>query len=224
MRSAVLGAAVDDIEQLRRFVDASTVITHTDPKAFYGAMAVALAARSARNAESSGYVDLLRSTLLDTGAAQLVDLIADAERSVKSSENTAVFASRIGAGRGVSGYIYQTVPVAIHAWLRHPTDFAAAISAAVACGGDTDTVAAIVGGIAGASLGPAGIPVQWKNGLLEWPRSLAWIDRLARCVDDAMASQSPVRPPRVGLSVLPRNLLFIFGVGAHLIRRASPPY
>lgn len=44
MRSAVLGAAIDDMDLLRRLVRASTRLTHTDPKAEYGAMAVAVAA------------------------------------------------------------------------------------------------------------------------------------------------------------------------------------
>ena len=44
MRSAVLGAALDDLDALARFVRASTSLTHTDPKAYYGAFAVALAA------------------------------------------------------------------------------------------------------------------------------------------------------------------------------------
>jgi len=47
MRSPVLGAAVEDLDLLRRLVRASARITHTDPKAEYGALAVALAARLA---------------------------------------------------------------------------------------------------------------------------------------------------------------------------------
>src|SRR5215468_2973121 len=44
MRSPVLGAAIDDLALLRRYVEASTRTTHTDPKALHGAFAVALAA------------------------------------------------------------------------------------------------------------------------------------------------------------------------------------
>ena len=47
MRSVVLGAAIEDLELLRHLVTASTRLTHTDPKADYGAFAVALAARMA---------------------------------------------------------------------------------------------------------------------------------------------------------------------------------
>ena len=49
----------------------------------------------------------------------------------------------------------------------------------VACGGDTDTTAAIVGGIVGSGVGKAGIPPQWISGIREWPRTVAWMERLA---------------------------------------------
>ncbi len=42
------GAAIDDPDELKALVRASTRITHTDPKAEYGALAVAIAARFAR--------------------------------------------------------------------------------------------------------------------------------------------------------------------------------
>jgi len=47
MRSAIIGVWTDDIDQMIELVSRSTKITHTDPKANYGAIAVALAARHA---------------------------------------------------------------------------------------------------------------------------------------------------------------------------------
>ena len=45
MRSPIIGVAMGgSVEDLRRFVVASTQVTHSDPRAFYGALAVALAA------------------------------------------------------------------------------------------------------------------------------------------------------------------------------------
>ena len=44
MRSPVIGLAYgDDPEKLKQFVKASTEITHSDPKAYYAALAVAMA-------------------------------------------------------------------------------------------------------------------------------------------------------------------------------------
>ncbi len=47
MRAAILGATIDDISKLREFVRSSSRLTHTDPKAEFGAVAIALAAREA---------------------------------------------------------------------------------------------------------------------------------------------------------------------------------
>jgi ADP-ribosyl-[dinitrogen reductase] hydrolase len=223
MRSAVLGVAISDLTQLREFVLASTQITHTDPKAFHGAMAVAIAARcSAANESSASFFAQLHTALSGDGADELLDLLHRATKSVEANASTIEFAESIGCAKGVSGYIYQTVPVAIHAWLKHPTAYADAVKDAITCGGDTDTVAAIVGGIVSARCGVDGIPIEWRDGLLEWPRTQAWIAKLANAL--ASSRTAPVPPPRVGPTVVIRNLLFALIVFAHIGRRALPPY
>jgi ADP-ribosylglycohydrolase len=50
-----------------------------------------------------------------------------------------------------------------------PRTFASALEAAVRCGGDTDTVAAIAGGLLGARWGVTAIPLQWQRVLHGWP-------------------------------------------------------
>jgi len=67
------------------------------------------------------------------------------------------FANDLGLERGVTGYAYHSVPVALYAWLRHSDDFRAALTAVLDCGGDTDTVGAIVGALMGAQLGRGAI-------------------------------------------------------------------
>jgi ADP-ribosylglycohydrolase len=225
MRAAVLGAAIQDPHQLLQFVTASTLMTHTDPKALFGAIAVSVAARSSALGESDGqYLGRLEAILTDARAAGLIELLRRAADSSAAGESTAAFAAQTGAVGGVSGYVYQTVPVAIHAWLCHPRDFQKAVTAAVECGGDTDTVAAITGGIVGAAVGPDGIPPTWRDRLLEWPRNPRWIERLARSVEGSTGTGRPAAPPRVGPAVLFRNLLFLAAVFGHIARRALPPY
>jgi ADP-ribosyl-[dinitrogen reductase] hydrolase len=51
MRSPLLGAAIDDLTQLRSFVSTVTRLTHSDPKAESGAEAVALASHLASRSE-----------------------------------------------------------------------------------------------------------------------------------------------------------------------------
>jgi ADP-ribosylglycohydrolase len=225
MRSAVLGAAIEDPVALRAFVDASTRLTHTDPKATYGAMAVAIATQSAvANIDPAAFLHRLRCALPDSDAGELIDRIETAVDSAATGEDAGAFAARMGSARGVSGYIYHTVPVAIQAWLRFGRDYSSAVQSVIRCGGDTDTVAAIVGGIIGAATGVEGAPAAWRERLAEWPRSTTWIQRLAAQTFVACSESRPVVPPRVGPLVVVRNAFFASIVFAHIGRRMLPPY
>jgi ADP-ribosylglycohydrolase len=228
MRSAVLGAAVADRQILVDLVRASMRVTHTDPKAEFGARAVAVAARLARDASlvsGQHYLDQLRNFCPEQGATELISLIEKVIKSVSANENTLGFAQTIGQARGISGYIYHTVPVVIHAWLSSPTNFRAAIQNVINCGGDTDTTAAILGGILGAGLGPEGIPKEWLERLWEWPRSVAWMRKLGECLANRMDGDKSCSAPRPWMLLqLLRNVLFLLIVFAHIARRALPPY
>jgi len=220
MRGAILGAAVADRDRLRQLVRASTRLTHTDPKAEHGAFAVALAARlvcERPDLDGPTYLAELRGELAN--AAPLLAWIEKAVASAAAGETTAAFAASQGWQRGVSGYVYHTVPVALHAWLRHPRDYAAAVSGVILAGGDTDTTAAITGGIVGTAVGRDGIPPAWLDRLAEWPRTVGWMERLAVALADG------AEPPRLsGLATLGRNAVFFLVVVGHVLRRLLPPY
>jgi len=222
MRSAILGAAIDDLDTLRTFVRASTRITHTDPKAEFGALAIALAAWTVRQPpplNPDHYLQQLQAWLPED-ASELIALLSQAIASVQAQQSTEAFADSLGLSNGVSGYVYHTVPVAIHAWLTHPQDFRSAVTSIIACGGDTDSTGAIVGGIVGTAVGRAGIPQEWLSGLLEWPRSVSWMERLS-----AQFTANSPSPPHLPLyAILPRNFFFLCIVLFHGFRRLLPPY
>ncbi len=139
-----------------------------------------------------------------------------------------MFASELGLSRGVSGYVNHTVPFALFCWLRWPDDFRAAVEAAVLAGGDTDTVAAITGALVGATAGPDAIPAEWLSRLAEWPRSVAWMRRLAKHLATAAGETAGARAsrplPLFWPGLLPRNVLFLIVVLLHGLRRLLPPY
>ncbi len=227
MRSAILGAAIDDLATLQHFARASTVITHSDPKAYHGALAVALAAWCAKRGMDSGdgFFEQHRSLPGYSRSDEFNALMLRVEQSLASGVSTEAFAQEIGCGRGVSGYVYNTVPIALHCWLTHPRDFRAAASAVVHCGGDTDTTGAIVGAIVGSAVGRAGIPADWLSRLWEWPRSVAWMEQLADATGRAVSNTTPISPPRVVPAVgILRNAIFLAVVLAHAFRRVLPPY
>ena len=227
MRAAILGAAVNDLQTLRELIRASSRITHTDPKAEHGAFAVALAAYMARRCETISpdrFVDQLRSSLEGAGQ-ELVSLLADAAVFARDGRSTESFAESLGLGRAVTGFINHSVPVAIHAWFAHQRDFRSAVTSVVRCGGDTDSTGAIVGGIVGTAVGKEGIPTEWLDNLFEWPRSVAWMEKLGAQLDNSIHSPvkgDPIKLPVWGL--FPRNFLFLLIVLCHGIRRLLPPY
>ncbi len=231
MRSALLGIVyAERPERMRAMVRAATRITHTDPKAEQAAWTVALAAsRAAALAGRVTTVEFLAACRAGLGAeaAEWLALVERVAASVGRGEATPEFALALGLANGVTGYSFHTVPVALHAWLSHPADYRGAVLAAIECGGDSDTVAAITGAIAGAGSGKDGIPAPWLDRLVEWPCTVAWMQRLGALLAQRAATRAPCTDPApvAGAGkLLLRNLFFLFVVLAHGFRRLLPPY
>lgn len=227
MRAAVIGVYFDHADQVQEFVRASTVVTHTDPKACSGALAVALAANLAsrqQRVDGERFLDLYEETLNDPDD-ELLPLLKQVVNSVKRGREVRDFASQMGCGEGVSGYVLQTVPVAIHAWLSHQGNYPTAVMCIIECGGDADTTAAIVGGIMGASVGAEGIPLDWQDNIIEWPRTINWMIGLGQQLAQSTDGGATKKPPRLNIvAVLIRNLFFLLVVLSHGFRRLLPPY
>lgn len=229
MRSALLGVCfADDEARLVRINCLAARLTHTDPKAECGALAIALAARcSMRGQGAEAFLaDLVRLTApLGAAGAELVDLAARARASAGKGEATEVFVQSLGCVKGVSGYMYHSVPAVLHAWFLHPRDYARAVTAIIRCGGDTDTTAAMLGAIVGAGVGRAGIPEQWIVDLIEWPRTVSWMESLARkAAHAAQSGQRGVAQPLSMAGLALRNAAFFVLVLLHGLRRLLPPY
>jgi ADP-ribosyl-[dinitrogen reductase] hydrolase len=228
MRAGVLGVCFgDDPPRLRELVRLSTRITHTDPKAEFGALAVACAAHVAATCDSDlaeRLVTMLREAIPAT-EHEFFDLLTRTLASVRGGESTETFAHALGLQRGVTGYIYHTLPVVLHAWLSQPRDFRAAVSTIVKLGGDSDTTGAILGSIVGAGVGPAGLPADWLGDLWEWPCGAAWIETVADRLAEMRATHAPQPTVAVnwpGLAL--RNAVFAVAVLAMGFRRLLPPY
>lgn len=231
MRAPILGvclAATPDV--MVEFVRASTRITHNDPRAEQGALAIAVAAAFA--ARCGGTIDQpdepiqsIRAVIDDAELLSLLDQVAE---HLARNSTAAEFARDLGLERGVTGYIYHTVPIALYCWLRHRGDFRASVEQSIRLGGDTDTVAGIVGALAGATVGSKGIPQDWLDGIIEWPCSIAWMRQLAERLNQQAKQQGTgetVRPrPHNWPGHFLRNLFFAAVVLVHGFRRLLPPY
>ena len=226
MRSAILGVCYgDDAEKLRALVRISTRITHTDPKAEYGALAVAMAAYTSRT-EAIVTPQVYRQNLAAVLDADVTEFWRLIDRVIDSANDGSVesLAAELGCSGGVSGYVYCTVPIVVRVWFEYPDRYREAIAQIIRLGGDTDTTAAILGAIVGARVGQSGIPQRWQDDLWEWPRSIAWMERLGEQL--AQTIQTGRSQPALSLpifGVLARNLLFAIVVILHGFRRLLPP-
>lgn len=82
-------------------------------------------------------------------------------RPMQERDDILASAQRVREITGTSCYAPQATAFTFCTFLRHPTDFRAAILEAVNAGGDTDTNASIVGALVGANVGLSCIPQEW---------------------------------------------------------------
>jgi ADP-ribosylglycohydrolase len=218
MRAPIIGAWVDDPDRIAHFVEASTRITHRDPRAGAGSLAIAVAAHHAVRTDTIDAAAILADIRVRIADRELLDALGRVEDALAHDRDPAWLAADLGLARGVTGYIHHTVPICLHAWLRSPHDFRRVVGDVVALGGDADTTGAIAGALAGATVGAAGIPADWLA-IADWPRSVGWIRRLGVQVE------ARGRPLRLWWPALPlRNVAFVAIVLATVLRRLLPPY
>ena len=80
-------------------------------------------------------------------------------------------------GNGVEANF--SVPTACYTAITYSPDFGDAVRAAISLGGDTDTIAGMVGAIVGAHVGESGLPVEWIEQLEDGPRGRSFARGLA---------------------------------------------
>jgi ADP-ribosyl-[dinitrogen reductase] hydrolase len=216
MRSAIIGLYfADDCERRRQFVAASTRITHTDPKAEIAAQAIADAAASIVGPEFTreDWVARLRHGNHDAEWQKIVQQLTAAWHSQKTVQE---FADSLGQMKGVSGYSYHSIPVALYAWLRHPNDYRTALEGALNCGGDTDTVGAITGALAGMEVGISRIPENWWKQIWEPTLSVKFLQDLATRLHNQKSTGRVFGPQRRFWPItIARNCIFLATVLIH---------
>ena len=166
MRVAPLGAFYHDasVDTVIREARRSAEVTHAHAEALAGAATTAvaawLAARSRRRAVPP-FSELCSATGAALHPSLKVSRGIEAAAKLSPAVDLAHAVARLGNGSNVT--CFDTVPLAVWIAFRHLDDFEAAIRHAVAAGGDTDTLAAIVGGIVAARKGLHGIPRRWRR-------------------------------------------------------------
>jgi ADP-ribosyl-[dinitrogen reductase] hydrolase len=221
MRSAIIGVVYREDALLRRqMVEAASRVTHTDQRAIEAALLAAEAA-------ALFSLDVANNEILEAlGALICTDEMRSRWMTLCPALGVRAtvrdYAQSIGCGSAVSGFAPNSIAVAIFATLRHRQDIRTAITEVIACGGDTDSVAAITGGIMGAETGEAGIPDAWIANIRDWPRSIDYLRRVAAALDDP--DKKRIVPHLHYSTLLGRNMVFLGIVLGHGLRRLLPSF
>jgi poly(ADP-ribose) glycohydrolase ARH3 len=158
MRVAPIGLLYhQDPKTLREMAHRSSALTHTHELGMEGAAIQAYAVSLA-----------LRWNRIDP-----LEFLGEIERFAQTDEYKEKMhnaANLLGAdpdevirSLGHSVESFRSVPTAIYSFARNPRDFSDAVTYAISLGGDTDTIGAMCGAIAGAHHGEEGIPEKWRE-------------------------------------------------------------
>jgi ADP-ribosyl-[dinitrogen reductase] hydrolase len=226
MRAAIIGAFFSDNELLLlEYVKASTELTHTDPKAMTGALAIAkLSAEIALNGipNNEKAIDLLLK--IQAQDQEWLGLIEHMKNGLEKSSELKDFCRAVNMSRGISGYMYQTVPAVIYSILRNKGQFKESLEDVLNCGGDADTTGAILGAVLGASGKSVSIPAEWVENIVEWPRSVSFMRVLSEQLDNYKNGKNYAPVNYFLPFVLVRNILFLLLVLLHGLLRLIPAF
>jgi len=156
-----------DPERLIRDSIDSSLITHWDPRACWGAVALNLAI----------------SQLIYKGRDGLVEGVVGRIDNADVRQAVAEVAGMRVEGIVPSGFVLDTLQAALWCFLN-TSSFEDALVTAVNLGGDTDTIGAVCGALAGACYGLGEIPMRWQQPLarrLEIVELAERIYQLAQC-------------------------------------------
>ena len=148
---ALTGGPLAAVAELAR---CSARVTHTHPLGQSGAAVQAVAVHLALSSEGPPRPDGFVQKLLPVADGPLADARAAIPILLRAGATTERATTRLG--NGVSAV--ESVPTAVLAFLAFPDRPLDALTFAVCCGGDTDTIAAMTGAMAGARRGASALP------------------------------------------------------------------
>jgi ADP-ribosylglycohydrolase len=160
----------DDPQRLRAEAAQSARVTHVHPVGVDAAVVQAVAIGAALRGE-----DIFEAVRTTARTAELATALDHAGELL----TTTVEPGEIHARLGSSSDARESVCAAIYTALAHPA-FDQAVRFAVRIGGDTDTIAAMTGAIAGARHGAEAIPAPWLAALEDGDRGRTHVEQLAR--------------------------------------------
>ena len=171
-----------DLGELRRAAIEQANITHVHPLGQWGSVMQACSIGLAVSQNPNGVfkkeqmvTDL--KEILWGGPIEYMKALNKIEEMVTQGKKLQSQEVAQSFGNGVEAHF--SVPSACYIAITYSPDFCDAIRAAISLGGDTDTIAGMVGAIVGAHVGEKGLPIEWIEQLENGPRGRSFAKRLA---------------------------------------------
>jgi len=177
-----------NLEALRKAATDQANITHTHPLGQWGAVmqascvALALLQDPKKPVKKDEILIELRE-ILWPGPVEYQKALNEMEDIFAQGKKVELRVIARRLGNGVESH--RSVPSACYVATAYSPDFRDAVRAAISLGGDTDTIAGMVGAIVGAHVGERGLPAEWIEQLEEGPRGRSFARELAERLFEA---------------------------------------
>lgn len=178
-----------DREALERAAETSALVTHCHPLGVAGAVlqarqvALALEQHGAP-LDPLAFVVELRST---TNAIEFRQKLRAVEECVENRASAKTVRDRLGCNATALG----SVPTALFSFLSRAQSFEDALVYAVNLGGETDSIGAMTGAIAGAFHGASAIPSRWIEALERGEQGKGYLEQVAdRLLDRSLTRRT----------------------------------
>lgn len=176
MRAGVVGLFFPgDLSEVAAVAQAQGEVTHRDPRASAGAVAMAVGCALLIEEDSIDPPSFLEvvakscesaSKNFSTSLLKLRDWVAlPASEAVKHIRIEGKDPEYKETWWGISPFVTGSVLWAFYSFLKHSGDYMGTIKEAIAVGGDVDTTAAMAGALSGSYLGFNAIPKDYRNTL-----------------------------------------------------------
>jgi poly(ADP-ribose) glycohydrolase ARH3 len=171
-----------DLDKIQEEAMKQASITHVHPLGQWGAVMQAYSVGLAVSQNPKGpfkkeqMVTNLREVLW-RGQIEFMKALNKIEETVAQGRKLQAREVVQSLGNGVEALF--SVPTACYIAITYSPDFCDAIRSAISLGGDTDTIAGMVGAIVGAHVGEKGLPIEWIEQLEDGPRGRSFARNVA---------------------------------------------
>jgi poly(ADP-ribose) glycohydrolase ARH3 len=171
-----------DLERLRKAAIEQANITHVHPLGQWGAVMQACSVglgviQNPKGPFKREQIVINLREVLWGGPIEYLKALNKIEEMLTQGRKLQAREVTRSLGNGVEAHL--SVPSACYLAITYSPDFCDAIRAAISLGGDTDTIAAMVGAIVGAHVGEKGLPGEWIEQLEDGPRGRSFARNLA---------------------------------------------